>query len=290
MNQSLATLVELLTLEPLNEHLFLGHCENLGLRQVFGGQVVAQAISAAQQTLPEERSIHSCHSYFLRPGDSTKPIFYEVERLRDGKSLSARRVVALQDEQPIFYMTGSFQGVEEGFSHQSPMPDCPPPEHLLSEQQLVSQLSPSELNAQFVKAFSAERPLEVRPVHAYNPLQGWVTDPHRQLWLRANGTLAENSRVHASLLGYASDLNFLPVALQPHGKGFLEEGMQVATIDHSIWFHRPINLNEWLLYDIQSPTAVGNRGFVRGTFYNQQGELIASTAQEGIIRMRDTAV
>ncbi len=284
MSQALRMLSHLLTLEPLDNYLFLGRCENLGLRQVFGGQVVAQAISAAQQTLPAERTIHSCHSYFLRPAESNKPIIYEIEVLRDGKSLSARRVKAIQNGQAIFYMTASFQGLESGYSHQSTMPDCPRPEELLSEQQLLSQLEPTEINQQFIKAFSGERPLDIRPVQPYNPIKGWVTDPHRQLWIKANGLITEQSDLHTTLLGYASDLNFIPVALQPHGKGFLEEGMQVATIDHSIWFHRPVNLNEWILYDIYSPSAQNNRGYVRGEFYNLQGELIASTAQEGIIR------
>ncbi|QGX90865.1 acyl-CoA thioesterase II [Tatumella sp. TA1] len=286
MSQALTLLTELLALKKETEYQFIGECENLGLRQVFGGQVIAQAIRAAQQTTTSDRPIHSCHSYFLRPGDRTLPITYQVENLRDGRSLSARRVKAIQNDQAIFYMTASFQGDESGFTHQSVAPVVLSPEQLMSEQELVSQLSASTINQQFVKAFSAERALEVRPVQPYNPLSGHVCEGRRQLWLKANGLIDQHSWLHASLLGYASDLNFLPVALQPHGKGFLEENMQVATIDHSMWFHRPFSLNDWLLYDIDSPSAHNNRGFVRGAFYDRQGILVASTAQEGIIRQR----
>ncbi|MBT0728106.1 acyl-CoA thioesterase II [Rosenbergiella australiborealis] len=286
MSQALQALTELLSLQQQTTLQFIGQCEHLGLRQVFGGQVIAQAISAAQQTTPEGRNIHSCHSYFLRPGDSASPIFYEVEVLREGRSLSSRRVKALQHNQTIFYMTASFQASEQGFSHQSTMPPSPAPEQLLSEKELVAQLSATEINQQFVDAFSQERALEVRPVQPYNPLQGHVAEANRQLWVKANGTITDPSWLHNALLGYAADLHFLPVALQPHGKGFLEEGMQVATIDHSMWFHRPVNFNDWLLYDIQSPSAQNNRGFVRGAFYDRNGILVASTAQEGIIRQR----
>ncbi|WP_241579601.1 acyl-CoA thioesterase domain-containing protein [Rosenbergiella nectarea] len=286
MSQALNALTELLSLKKIDPLRFIGECENLGLRQVFGGQVIAQAISAAQQTTLSDRPIHSCHSYFLRPGDSSVPIHYEVEILRDGRSLSARRVMALQNEQLIFTMTASFHADEPGFSHQTEMPSAPAPLSLATEQELVRQLSPSAINKRFVKAFSAERALEIRPVHPYNPLKGHICEGQRQLWLKANGHLDEHSFNHNALLGYAADLNFLPVALQPHGKGFLEEGMQVATVDHSMWFHRPVNMNDWLLYDIESPSAQNSRGFVRGAFYDRQGTLIASTAQEGVIRQR----
>ncbi|WP_241585437.1 acyl-CoA thioesterase domain-containing protein [Rosenbergiella epipactidis] len=286
MSQALNALTELLSLTKIGPLHFVGQCENLGLRQVFGGQVIAQAISAAQQTTLADRLIHSCHSYFLRPGDSALPIHYDVEILRDGRSLSARRIVASQNEQLIFTMTASFHSNEPGFSHQTDMPQAPAPLSLATEQELVRQLSPTAINKRFVSAFSAERALEIRPVQPYNPLKGHVSAGERQLWLKANGQLDEHSFLHSALLGYAADLNFLPVALQPHGKGFLEEDMQVATVDHSMWFHRPINMNDWLLYDIESPSAQNSRGFVRGAFYDRQGTLIASTAQEGVIRQR----
>ena len=228
MSQALSNLLALLDLEKIEEGLFRGQSEDLGLRQVFGGQVVGQALYAAKETVPVERLVHSFHSYFLRPGDSQKPIVYDVEVLRDGNSFSARRVAAIQNGKPIFYMTASFQAPENGYEHQKAMPAA-----------------------------------------------------------RANGAVPDNLRIHQYLLGYASDFNFLPVALQPHGVGFLEPGMQVATIDHSMWFHRPFNINEWLLYSVESTSASSARGFVRGEFYTQDGTLVASTVQEGVMRNRN---
>ncbi|MCH9269227.1 acyl-CoA thioesterase II [Pantoea ananatis] len=285
MSQALENLLNLIHLEKIEEGLFRGQSEDLGLRQVFGGQVVGQALFAAKQTVPEDRVIHSFHSYFLRPGDSQKPIIYDVESLRDGKSFSARRVSAIQNGQPIFYMTASFQSPESGFEHQKPMPQVKGPNNLPNEQQMAQKMAhmlPEKLREKFI----AERPLEIRPVQIHNPLRGHVDKPQRQVWIRANGTLPDDLRIHQYLLGYASDLNFLPVALQPHGKGFLESDMQVATIDHSMWFHRELNFNDWLLYSVESTSASGARGFVRGEFYNRQGELVASTVQEGVMRQR----
>ncbi|CCG86433.1 acyl-CoA thioesterase II [Erwinia piriflorinigrans] len=283
MSQALHNLLKLLDLEKLEEGLFRGESEDLGLRQVFGGQVVGQALYAAKQTVPQDRVIRSFHSYFLRPGDSQKTIIYDVENLRDGQSFSARRVKAVQNGQPIFYMTASFQGHENGFEHQKAMPAVPGPDGLPSETDIARQLA-HLLPEKTRNKFLAERPFEIRPVEFHNPLQGHVSEPVRYSWLRANGPLPHDKRTHQYLLGYASDYNLLPVALQPHGKGFLEQGMQVATIDHSMWFHRPFDLNEWLLYSMESTSASGARGFVRGEFYNQQGILVASTVQEGVIR------
>ncbi|MEZ3499757.1 acyl-CoA thioesterase II [Pantoea sp. KPR_PJ] len=285
MSQALQNLLNLLNLEKLEEGLFRGQSEDLGLRQVFGGQVVGQALYAAKQTVPEDRIIHSFHSYFLRPGDSKKGIIYDVETLRDGKSFSARRVSAIQNGQPIFYMTASFQAPENGFEHQNSMPEVPGPDALASEQDLAQKMAhllPEKVREKFI----AERPLEIRPVQIHNPLKGRVDEPVRQVWIRANGALPADLRIHQYLLGYASDLNFLPVALQPHGKGFLEPDMQVATIDHSMWFHRPFNFSDWLLYSVVSTSASGARGFVRGEFYDRQGVLVASTVQEGVMRQR----
>ena len=285
MSQALQNLLNLLNLEKLEEGLYRGQSEDIGLRQVFGGQVVGQALYAAKQTVAEDRIIHSFHSYFLRPGDSQKAIIYDVETLRDGKSFSARRVSAIQNGQPIFYMTASFQSPESGFEHQNPMPQVAGPENLLTEQamaQKMAHLLPEKLREKFI----AEGPLEIRPVQIHNPLRGHVDKPERQVWIRATGPLPDDLRIHQYLLGYASDLNFLPVALQPHGKGFLEPDMQVATIDHSMWFHRPFDFSEWLLYSVVSTSASGARGFVRGEFYNQKGVLVASTVQEGVMRQR----
>ena len=221
MSQALNNLLTLLNLEKIEEGLFRGQSEDLGLRQVFGGQVVGQALYAAKETVPEERLVHSFHSYFLRPGDSQRPIIYDVEVLRDGNSFSARRVAAIQNGKPIFYMTASFQAPEPGFEHQKTMPHAPAPEGLTSETDIARSVA-HQLPPILKDKFLCDRPLEVRPVEFHNPLKGHVAEPTRQVWIRANGTLPNDIRVHQYLLGYASDLNFLPVALQPHGIGFLE--------------------------------------------------------------------
>jgi acyl-CoA thioesterase-2 len=285
MSQALSNLLALLNLEKIEEGIFRGQSEDLGLRQVFGGQVVGQALYAAKETVPVDRLVHSFHSYFLRPGDSQKPIVYDVETLRDGNSFSARRVAAIQNGKPIFYMTASFQAPESGFEHQKTMPAAPAPENLKSETEIAmafEKLLPQTLKEKFL----CEKPLEIRPVVFHNPMQGHVDEPVRQVWMRANGQMPADLRVHQSLLGYASDFNFLPVALQPHGVGFLEPGMQVATIDHSMWFHRPFDMNDWLLYSVESTSASSARGFVRGEFYSREGVLVASTVQEGVMRKR----
>ena len=286
MSQALQNLLDLLDLEKIEEGLFRGQSEDLGLRQVFGGQVVGQALYAAKQTVPDERSVHSLHSYFLSTGDSSKPIVYDVETLRDGNSFSARRVSAIQHGKPIFYMTASFQSPEEGFEHQNQMPDVPPPEGLLSESEIAQKLAhmlPEKVREKFI----GQKPIEMRPVKFHNPLKGSVEEPHRYVWFRANGSMPDDQRIHQYLLGYASDFNFLPTALQPHGVGFLEPGMQVATIDHSMWFHRPFRMDDWLLYAVESSSASGARGFVRGQIYTRDGVLVATTVQEGVIRQRD---
>ncbi|CNE66054.1 acyl-CoA thioesterase II [Yersinia nurmii] len=285
MGQALQKLLNLINLEKIEEGLYRGQSEDLGLRQVFGGQVVGQAIYAAKQTAPADRYVHSFHSYFLRPGDSSKPIVYDVENLRDGSSFSARRVSAIQNGKPIFFMTASFQTPEEGFEHQNEMPDVPPPEGLISEAEIAKNLAhliPEKLRDKFI----GHQPIEMRPVKFHNPLKGHKEEPLRHVWFRANGQMPDDLDIHQYLLGYASDFNFLPTALQPHGIGFLEPGVQIATIDHSMWFHRPFRLDEWLLYTVESTSASGARGFVRGQIYNRQGVLIASTVQEGVIRLR----
>ncbi|HGF3968532.1 TPA: acyl-CoA thioesterase II [Yersinia enterocolitica] len=284
MSQALKKLLDLLCLEKIEEGIFRGQSEDLGLRQVFGGQVVGQAIYAAKQTVPTDRVVHSFHSYFLRPGDSSKPNIYDVETLRDGNSFSARRVSAIQNGKPIFYMTASFQSQEEGFEHQNTMPDVPPPEGLMSETDIArkfAHLIPEKVRDKFI----GHQPIEMRPVKFHNPLQGSTAEPNRYVWFKANGEMPDDLRVHQYLLGYASDFNFLPTALQPHGIGFLEPGVQIATIDHSMWFHRPFRLDDWLLYAVESTSASGARGFVRGQIYNREGVLVASTVQEGVIRL-----
>ncbi|PSV23385.1 acyl-CoA thioesterase II [Photobacterium leiognathi subsp. mandapamensis] len=285
MSKELNELLNLLQLEQLELDLFRGQSENLGLPQVYGGQVIGQSLSAAKQTVEKERFLHSFHSYFLRPGNPEKPIIYDVEKLRDGKSFSTRRVKAIQNGEPIFFLTASYQANEVGFDHQSTMPNVAGPEGLASESQLVDAIK-QYLPPKIVETFGKKRPFEVRPVTVVNPLMPTATEPKQYLWIKANGTMPDDLSIHHYMLAYASDWGFLVTALQPHGVTLFSPKMQVATIDHSMWFHRPFKMDEWLLYAIDSPSASGSRGIVRGEIYNQKGELVASAVQEGLIRQR----
>lgn len=284
MSQPLTELLQLLQLERLDTGLYRGQSENLGLPQVYGGQVIGQALSAAKTSIEADRFLHSFHSYFLRPGDPEQPIIYDVEILRDGKSFSTRRIKAVQYGKPIFYLTASYQEEEESFEHQNTMPtDVPAPETLRSEQSLVADIA-HKLPANVVKAFGSDKPIEVRPATVINPLKPEPAPAKQYLWIRANGEVGDDFHVHQYLLGYAADWGFLVTALQPHGVTLLTPGMKVATIDHSMWFHRPFRMDEWLLFAIESPSASGARGFVRGELFNQQGDLVASATQEGLMR------
>ncbi|EAS40660.1 acyl-CoA thioesterase II [Photobacterium profundum] len=283
MSKELNELLNLLQLERLEQGLFRGQSEHLGLPQVYGGQVIGQSLSAAKETVDSLRHVHSFHSYFLLPGDPEKPIIYDVEKLRDGKSFSTRRVKAIQNGRPIFYLTASYQAEEAGFEHQSTMPNVAGPEGLASEKELVQSIA-QHLPKKAVETFGRDRPIEVRPVTVVNPLKPKAADPKQYLWIKANGEMPNDPRIHQYVLAYASDWGFLVTALQPHGVTLLTPKMQVATIDHSMWFHRPFRLDEWLLYVIESPSASGARGLVRGEIYNQKGELVASAVQEGLMR------
>lgn len=283
MSQALNDLLALLALEPLDTGLFRGHSIDLGFGAVFGGQVMGQALSAAKYTLDEDRPIHSFHSYFLRPGDVNKPIIYDVENLRDGKTTSTRRIKALQHGKPIFYMTASFQQSNSGFEHQAPMPDVAGPNGLLSEEQRIRALA-DYLPASVKPQLLAEQPIDMRQVNYVDPLQPIPAEPLRYIWLKAKGTLPDDPPIHKYLLAYAADFNFLPTSLMPHGRSFWERELQVATIDHSMWFHQDFRFDEWILYVVESPRAVGGRGLVQGRFYTQQGDLVATAMQEGLIR------
>ncbi|MCJ8301281.1 acyl-CoA thioesterase II [Shewanella sp.] len=284
MSQVLNDLLSLLSLERIEEGLFRGQSQDLGFGHVFGGQVMGQALSAAKQTVSASRQVHSLHSYFLRAGDEKLPIVYDVEVMRDGGSFSARRVKAIQKGRPIFYMTCSFQEYEQGLEHQDKMPEVPGPEGLLNQQELAMALQ-DKVPPKMLEKFMADAPIEMRLVDACNPMVSTITEPKRYVWIRANGQVPKDFSVNEYLLAYASDFNFLVTAAQPHGVSFLTPGMRMATIDHSMWFHRPLDLNDWLLYSIDSPSASGGRGFVKGQFFNQKGELVASATQEGLMRM-----
>lgn len=282
-------LVSLLTLERLEENLFRGQSQDLGWGTVFGGQVLGQALSAAARTVPADRPVHSFHGYFLRPGAVDRPIVYDVDRIRDGKSFTTRRVVAIQNGQPIFSLAGSFQSVEDGFEHQEPMPQAPPPEGLRSEHELLrDQLD--RIPPAFRERATAERPIELRAVDPVDMFKPEPRPAQRLIWYRAAGDLprgaGDSVALHQYLLAYASDFSFLTTSLLPHGVTWLSRGMQVASLDHAMWFHRPFRMDEWLLQVIDSPSASGARGLVRGRWYTRDGRLVASTAQEGLIRRR----
>ncbi len=286
MSTVLDELVRLLGLERIEENLFRGQSQDLGWGTVFGGQVLGQALSAAVQTVPPERHVHSLHAYFLRPGDVSKPIVYDVDRIRDGSSFTTRRVVAIQGGKAIFNLAASFQTIEAGLEHQDPMPEVAPPESLPTEQVLVAQYA-ARLPKFMRERLVAERPFELRPVEPEDdPFLPAPKPPRRFVWLRTVGPLPDDPALHAYLLAYASDHSFITTALLPHGVTWLTPSMQVASLDHVMWFHQPFRVDDWLLYAIDSPAAHGARGLVRGNIFTRDGRLVASTAQEGLIRQR----
>lgn len=283
MTRVLENLVELLALERIEENLFRGQSQDLGWGSVFGGQVLGQALSAAVRTVPTERHVHSLHGYFLRSGQVDKPIVYDVDRIRDGRSFTTRRVVAIQDGKAIFSMAASFHLLEEGFDHQAEMPEAPPPESLPSELDLARARAEHIPDALKPIAL-AERPIEMRPVDPVNPLRPRAREPRKLVWCRAAGTLPDDPALHAYLLAYASDFHLIGTALMPHGVSWLSPGMRVASLDHAMHFHRPARVDEWLLYSMDSPSASGGRGLGLGRFYTRDGHLVATTVQEGVIR------
>jgi len=291
MGKVLDELVTLLALEKVEENLFRGQSQDLGWGTVFGGQVLGQALSAAAQTTQPERHVHSMHAYFLRPGDVSKPIIYEVDRIRDGGSFTTRRVVAIQSGAAIFNMAASFQKHETGFEHQDTMPEVPPPGEVPTEQErFAGAAAAHRVPKQFIERFTREQPFEMRPVEVIDdPFKPSPMPPRRTVWLKTTGRLPDEPALHRYLLAYTSDHGFLATALFPHGVTFFGGQMQVASLDHVMWFHAPLRVDEWLLHVMDSPVAHGARGLVRGRVFTQDGRLVASTAQEGLIRKRPVA-
>lgn len=287
MSALLDELVTMLALEPLEENLFRGQSQDPGWGTVFGGHVLGQALSAAVQTVPQERYPHSLHAYFLRPGDVSRPIVYNVDRIRDGSSFTTRRVVAIQHGQAIFNLAASFQRDEPGFEHQDEMPEAPPPESLPTEQERIAARA-KQLPSPLRERALAKRPFELRPVEdSPDPHAPEARPPRRMMWLRADGSLPDDPALHRYLLAYVSDYSFIGTALLPHGVSWLTRGMQVASLDHGMWFHQPFRVDEWLLHVMDSPAAHGARGLVRGSIFTRDGRLVASTVQEGLIRRRE---
>jgi acyl-CoA thioesterase-2 len=282
----LDALVKLLSLERIEENLFRGQSEDLGWGRLYGGHVLGQALSAATQTVPSDRYVHSLHAYFLKTGEVTRPVVYDVDRIRDGKSFTTRRVVAIQGGHAIFNLQVSFHKDEPGFSHQDPMPEnVPAPETLMSDQERTMKYIdrvPELLRERAV----AERPFDMKIIgpNPSDPLNPEPMPPTKMMWLKARGQLPDTQGLHRWLLAYASDYGFVTTALHPHGVSWLTPGMQIASIDHVMWFHAPFRMDEWLLHVIESQAAGGSRGIVRGRVFTRDGRLVASTAQEGLMR------
>lgn len=286
MSDTIQALVSLLDLETIEHNLFRGTNYDVGSRSVFGGQVVGQALMAAWRTLNEPRNTHSLHAYFLRPGDMKAPIIYEVDRIRDGGSFTTRRVVAIQHGEAILNMAASFQIDEDGFEHQSvSMTDVPSPDDVEPEVEIRRRLA-HRIPERFRETFTKERPIEIRPIDPVDFFTPEQKAPRKQAWFRTNGSLPDELSLHQALLAYASDFGLLGTGMLPHQLSFVDPNVQAASLDHAIWFHHPFRVDEWLLYDMESPSASNSRSYNRGLIYTQDGKLVASVCQEGLMRVR----
>ena len=284
MSRAVEDLLKILDLEQIEVNLFRGQSPKSGWQRVFGGQVIGQSLVAARRTV-DGRHPHSLHGYFMRPGDPKVPIIYEVDRIRDGKSFTTRRVVAVQHGQAIFAMSASFQVDEGGFEHQAAMPDVPGPDELPSEDDVKADLL-SRMPEPMRTYYERERPIDMRPVEINRYMSREPMEPQFHVWIRTTGRLPDDPAIHQCVLAYASDMTLLDTSLVPHGRTVFDPTIQAASIDHAMWFHRPFRADEWLLYAQDTPSAGGARGFSRGLIFQQDGTLIASVAQEGLIRDR----
>jgi acyl-CoA thioesterase II len=282
VNQLLEDLIKVMTLERLEINLFRGQSRDIGSPQVFGGQVLGQALVAATATV-ENREVHSLHAYFLRRGDFNSPIVYEVDRAWDGKHFATRRVVAIQHGQQIFNMSASFQTPETGLDHQFTMPDVPQPEALPDLDQFLA--AHPNLPRAILKILEQKRPFEFRPVEPPSLTPAPNAPARKHVWIRAVDTLPDDEALHRCLLAYASDFQLLDTALRPHGLSMMRDKLVIASIDHAMWFHRSLRVDDWLLYAMDSPSASGARGFTRGSIFSRDGRLVASVSQEGLIRV-----
>jgi acyl-CoA thioesterase-2 len=278
-------LIELLSLERLEDNLFRGQSRDIGTKYVFGGQVLGQALSAAQATMAQPRDAHSLHAYFLRAGDIEHPIVYHVDRTRDGGSFSVRRVTAIQHGQVIFFCAASFHEHEDGGEHQLSMPEVPKPEDIEPAPALPPEVF-AKLPSKVQRWLSRMGPFEFRHVYPRDELNPPKRPPFQQVWFRLVDSIGDSPVLHRALLAYASDFHLIGTTMFPHGVSFLQAGVQVASLDHAMWFHRPFRIDQWLLYSCDSPTAQGARGLARGMVYSEDGRLVASTAQEGLVRVR----
>ena len=283
-------LIALLDLERIEHNIYRGHSPNTGWQRVFGGQVVSQAVVAAQRTVAvgegdPPRLLHSLHGYFMRPGDPSVPIIYEVDRIRDGRSFTTRRVVAIQHGRAIFSLSASFQIAEPGLEYQHPMPDVPHPDELPSEEQLRAEFlahAPEPVR----NYWKRQRAVEIKPTSLEHYLSSKPLPPQQHVWVRCTGPVPDDQSLRTAVLAYVSDMTLLDTSLFVHGRSIFDRTLQVASLDHAMWFHRAYDPQRWLLYTQDSPNTVGARGLTRGSLYTEEGVLVASVAQEGLIRER----
>ncbi len=286
MTAAMRELLDILDLEMLEHNLFRGRSPQVGWQRVFGGQVISQALISAQRTVAPDRHVHSLHCYFMLAGDPSVPIVYQVDRLRDGGSFTTRRVTAIQHGNAIFSLECSFQVDEQGLEHQMPMPlDVPPPESLKTQFELIEE-SGHEMPENIRRFWARERPLEIKPVQVEHYVTRNRLEPKQQLWVRMTGDVPDDRRLQAAILAYLSDMTLLDTSTFAHGRSGFDRDIQMASLDHAMWFHRGHALDDWMLYTQDSPTTIGSRGFSRGFLYGRDGRLIASTAQEGLVRVR----
>ncbi|PCJ72151.1 MAG: acyl-CoA thioesterase II [Rhodobiaceae bacterium] len=285
MNDAVEDLIALLDLEQIELNLYRGHSPETSWQRVFGGQVIGQALMAAYRTVDEDRICHSLHAYFIRPGDPKVPILYEVDRARDGRSFTTRRVIAIQHGRQIFNLAASFQVKEKGFEHQAPMPTVPAPEDLPTDRErreAIMDRLPEEMRTHFARP----RPIEMRAVSPQQFIDPSPADPEFKVWFRSAIPMPTSVAMQQSVLAYASDMTLLDTCIRPHGVSWLSGKLQSASLDHAMWFHHPFSTDDWMLYVQDSPSAVGARGFNRGSIFTRDGLLVASVAQEGLIRYR----
>ncbi len=285
MSAAVDDLIGILDLEELDLNLFRGRSPQNGWQRVYGGQVIGQALVAAVRTVEPSRLAHSLHAYFLLPGDPKVPIIYDVDRIRDGKSFTTRRVTARQHGHPIFSMLVSFHAMEVGLEHQAQMPDVPPPENLPTEKEVRAKLLPL-LPESVRRYYERERPIEMRPVEFDRYTGKKYPDGRFHVWIKINGRLPDDLALHQCALAYASDMTLLDASLTPHGRTLFEKEFMAASLDHALWLHRPFRADEWLLYAQDTPSLQGSRGFSRGLIFTRDGTLVASVAQEGLVRLR----
>ncbi len=286
MSQAMTELLAILDLEKIEHNLYRGISPKVTWIRVFGGQVIAQALVAAQRTVPDDRHVHSLHGYFMLPGDPSIPILYEVDRIRDGMSFTTRRVVAIQKGRAIFSLEASFKCEENGLDYQMPMPEnVPAPETLANRLELIEKVE-VDLPENIKKFWKHDRPIDMKPTHLDHYVTRDPQPPYQNVWVRTTGSVPDKRPLHAAVLAYLSDMTLLDTSTFPHGRAVFDSDLQVASLDHAMWFHRPDPLDDWLLYTQDTPSSSDARGFNRGMLYSRSGKLIASVVQEGLIRLR----